>query len=102
MHAYRKRTAACSSWHKQHVQLPHWVYAVSDHVIYRTAHALYHHQLRYLPLLWCALQAADHLSADTPLFHSDMLRPLVVDSMRVAVQELSQCVQQQGGQPGEV
>jgi hypothetical protein len=51
-------------------------------------------------LLW--LQAADHLSADTPLFHSDLLRPLVVDGMRVAVQELSQRVQQQGGQQGEV
>jgi hypothetical protein len=52
--------------------------------------------------MWYDLQAADHLSADTPLFHSDMLRPLVVECMRVAVQELSQRVQQQCGQPGEV
>jgi hypothetical protein len=31
-----------------------------------------------------------------------MLRPLVVECMRVAVQELAQRVQQQGGQQGEV
>ncbi|WIA18133.1 hypothetical protein OEZ85_009609 [Tetradesmus obliquus] len=47
-------------------------------------------------------RAADHLAADTPLFHSDSLRPLVVDSMRVAVQQLAQQQQQQhGGQRGE-
>lgn len=33
-------------------------------------------------------RAADHLSADIPLFHSDVLRPLVVDSMQAAVQQL--------------
>jgi len=39
-------------------------------------------------LICWSLQAADHLSADIPLFHSDVLRPLVVDSMQAAVQQL--------------
>jgi hypothetical protein len=38
----------------------------------------------------CGLQAADHLSADIALFHSDSLRPLVVNSMQLAVQQLRQ------------
>jgi hypothetical protein len=37
-----------------------------------------------------------------PLFHSDSLRPLVVDCMRLAVQGLAQRLQQPGGQQGEV
>lgn len=36
------------------------------------------------------LQATDHMSADIPLFHSDSLRPLVVNSMQLAVQQLRQ------------
>lgn len=51
---------------------------------------------------WGCLQASDHMAADTSLFRTDSLRPLVVDSMRVAVQELKQVIQQQGKQPGEV
>ncbi|KAF6258830.1 aminotransferase [Scenedesmus sp. NREL 46B-D3] len=46
-------------------------------------------------------RAADHLSSEPPLSHSDTLRPLVAGCMRAAVQELSQRVQQQGSQPGE-
>lgn len=45
------------------------------------------------------MQASDHMTADTPLFHSDSLRPLVVDCMRVAIQGLRQ--QQQQRKEGE-
>jgi hypothetical protein len=44
----------------------------------------------HCPLLCytCATQASDHMASDVPLFHSDALRPLVVDSMAAAIQQL--------------
>lgn len=37
-----------------------------------------------------AVQSSDHMAADIPLMHSDSLRPLVVNSMQLAVQQLRQ------------
>jgi hypothetical protein len=36
------------------------------------------------------VQSSDHMAADIPLMHSDSLRPLVVNSMQLAIQQLRQ------------